>query len=249
MQPNWYDDPWSPATLRWWDGAQWTAHVAARPHGWWPQGEPRPTAADIAQARAWGQRASITVVVQALFVCGQFFFAATLVHQFLHDLFHQIDVQNRAFDADPNAPISIHAHFGNLAWIYGLGLLNFVAEIFLMIWLWRSAKIARGLGLRQRRDPMWAFLGFIVPVVNLWFPLVVALDLFQAGDPERRHAGWWWGFYLGQGIVTVPLIVVSFASTVAAVVLAALACVVPLGCAYRARQMIAAVTARQATIA
>ncbi len=28
---GWYDDPATPGTLRWWDGAQWTAHVQSKP--------------------------------------------------------------------------------------------------------------------------------------------------------------------------------------------------------------------------
>src|SRR5262245_42163660 len=29
--PGWFPDPWNPSGLRWWDGAEWTAHVAG---GW-----------------------------------------------------------------------------------------------------------------------------------------------------------------------------------------------------------------------
>ena len=32
--PGWHDDPWDPkASLRWWDGAQWTGHVTPKPGG------------------------------------------------------------------------------------------------------------------------------------------------------------------------------------------------------------------------
>ncbi len=29
--PGWYDDPWSPERLRWWDGTRWTPHATPRP--------------------------------------------------------------------------------------------------------------------------------------------------------------------------------------------------------------------------
>ena len=30
-QSGWHPDPWGQASLRWWDGEQWTAHVSAVP--------------------------------------------------------------------------------------------------------------------------------------------------------------------------------------------------------------------------
>ena len=30
-EPGWYDDPWSPAQYRYWDGQAWTAHVSNGP--------------------------------------------------------------------------------------------------------------------------------------------------------------------------------------------------------------------------
>ncbi|MBU4464425.1 MAG: DUF2510 domain-containing protein [Actinobacteria bacterium] len=29
--PGWYDDPWNPTSIRYWDGAAWTGHVQPRP--------------------------------------------------------------------------------------------------------------------------------------------------------------------------------------------------------------------------
>lgn len=30
--PGWYQDPWAPGALRWWDGSNWTAHVSQGSH-------------------------------------------------------------------------------------------------------------------------------------------------------------------------------------------------------------------------
>ena len=59
-------------------------------------------------------------------------------------------------------------------------------EVFFMIWLYRAAGLARKAGLSARRDPVWAILGFIVPVVNFWFPYQVARD--SPARPATRGA-------------------------------------------------------------
>jgi len=60
--PGWYDDPWQPGWLRWWDGQQWGAQVAPRApafSGYEPQ--PLPLDAAVAAMKAsdpepWGVR-------------------------------------------------------------------------------------------------------------------------------------------------------------------------------------------------
>ena len=255
--PGWHPDPWSPAALRWWDGTQWTSHVTAAVQAYRVQQEPanqesRPTADDIAKARVWGQRASVTVVLQALLNCVQLFLAATAFHDFVHDWFHQVNEQDRAianapYGTYPDFPIHTHYHF--ITWMLLLGLAMWLLQIALMIWLWRSAKIGRGLGMDQALDPLWAFFGFIVPVIGFWFPYTVAADLFQRGDPERSNVGLWWGLYLAQGAAGIPVFFISFVSRPVSLVLAGMFCAIPLACAWRARHMISALTVRQATIA
>src|SRR5437762_8516846 len=56
-------------------------------------------------------------------------------------------------------------------------------------------------GLRLRRSPTLAAAGFIIPIVNFWWPYQAAADLLPPGSPDRRLAGWWWGSY----IATIPL--------------------------------------------
>ena len=40
MDANWYPDPNSPGTLRYWDGQAWTEHTAPDPNAAPPDGAP-----------------------------------------------------------------------------------------------------------------------------------------------------------------------------------------------------------------
>lgn len=68
------------------------------------------------------------------------------------------------------------------------------------VWLSRSRELATAVQPRatHARRPVWVWLGWIVPVVNLWFPLQVVRDIRAATGavPDRsrsaRGLGWWW---------------------------------------------------------
>jgi hypothetical protein len=67
---------------------------------------------------------------------------------------------------------------------------------------------ARGYqGLKTR--PGWAVGWWLIPVANLWMPLVTMLELDRRSTPDgsRRRAspllGWWWAAYIG---VIVPVV-------------------------------------------
>lgn len=72
--PGWYPDPAGGPAPRWWDGAQWTNHVAAPPppgrggpYPGGPNGQPRPTGPPPKQNRIW---LWVVLGVGALFVLG-----------------------------------------------------------------------------------------------------------------------------------------------------------------------------------
>lgn len=82
------------------------------------------------------------------------------------------------------------------------------AQIVLMICAWLAGSIwllgvrgvARAVDPRYpyRRSDVWAVLGWVVPIVNLWFPLQVVSDSLSAmrGASPRRLLTVWWTAWL-----------------------------------------------------
>lgn len=68
------------------------------------------------------------------------------------------------------------------------------------LWLQQSRRVAVALSpaVRQARRPVWVWLGWVVPVVILWFPFQVVRDLRAAAVGGRAPArlGWWWASWL-----------------------------------------------------
>ena len=250
MNPNWYDDPWNPAALRWWDGTQWTSHTSPRVATPWGQPQHRVvTAVDLAEQQRWGRYATTAITVYALAACGQLFLVATFLHSVVHSFIDQIRNFNDQLDVDPNAQLHLHLNLANLAWIWVLAFAQLATEVIFIIWLYKSAELAQRLGLPHRLGPIWAVLGFLLPVVNLWFPYWVAADLLPPGHEKRSGIGWWWGLWLATGLAVIAVLLVSFAATSIALVVAAIGSAVPLLMAGRARQMIAAVGEQHAALA
>jgi hypothetical protein len=80
--------------------------------------------------------------------------------------------------------------------------------IVLMVFLYSAATHARNLGLPARLTPIWAVLGWIVPVVNLWFPYWVLRDCLpsrsgESGDLALRY----WLFYVFSFVIFFVVII------------------------------------------
>jgi hypothetical protein len=77
-----------------------------------------------------------------------------------------------------------------------------VAFVVTCLWLQRSRRIAeaRSPYLPQARGPVWVWLGWVVPVVSLWFPYQVVRDVRSAtaGQVRRDGLGLWWGCWIAS---------------------------------------------------
>lgn len=79
-------------------------------------------------------------------------------------------------------------------------------SILFVVWFRRARINAEHHGYRQRRARGWAFWGWIVPIVSLWFPFQIMGDIWRAGLPasDRRKIAWlpalWWTCWLLSGL-------------------------------------------------
>jgi len=124
---------------------------------------------------------SVSVVASAV----QF---VTLADSFDVDAFGR---SNQAFGATSGVG-TVAGLLSNLA-----SLATLAAGVLFLVWFHKAAVAARRIGLPARHEPLWAVLGFIIPIINLWFPYQVASDLFPKDAPERSVVGKWWACYLG----------------------------------------------------
>ena len=79
-------------------------------------------------------------------------------------------------------------------------------SILFVVWFYRARINAERHGYRQRRARAWAFWGWIVPIVNIWFPFQIMGDIWRAGLPaeQRGETAWlpalWWTCWLLSGL-------------------------------------------------
>ncbi|WP_345942598.1 DUF4328 domain-containing protein [Streptomyces sp. SID486] len=91
------------------------------------------------------------------------------------------------------------------------GVAALVCAMLFVSWLLRLRDNARALsGEAPRYAGIWVYLGWVVPVVNLWFPRGIVADAYRRSVPGRRlpvSVDVWWGLWLagmlsGVGIVS-----------------------------------------------
>ncbi|MET7690164.1 DUF4328 domain-containing protein [Streptomyces sp. NPDC005483] len=81
-------------------------------------------------------------------------------------------------------------------------LMLFVCAVVFVVWLWRvrrNAEVFAPDGHRKARP--WVIAGWVVPIVSLWYPRRVVVDIWDAsstGEKSEGHAliNAWWTLWL-----------------------------------------------------
>ena len=152
---------------------------------------------DVAKVRTWAARVPIAFWAQAAAGAISAVVSPIVVGNAFKD----------AVDGERTTSVGFNFGFGfgggrNI----GLQLLSLVslgAVIALMVWGHHITQTARALGLRTALSPGWAAAGWLVPIVNFWFPYQVVRDALPPGHPARHQVGWWWGLHIGTSIIGV----------------------------------------------
>jgi len=228
MQPGWYADPWHPGGLRWWDGWQWTPHTSPAA----PYRQYRP---DLAREQIARERQMFKFAYGILALLGVLWAARVLLDATVIG-----DHLRHASDTGTGTGIGF---FGYASWPFWDGYALWAISIPFLLWLRLAALAARAVGYPARRHHNWAFWGFFVPIVSLWFPYLSAVDCFAPGDPRRRLAGHWWGWFLAQQILPGIIVLVALAGRGPALVLAVAGLTCPVLATYFGLKMMSAIDA------
>ena len=116
------------------------------------------------------------------------------------DVFRHLDNDSRDSVAHTTGPAAALAEVGQV------GLL--VVGVLFLVWFHRSSVNARALGLPARREPGLAVAGFVIPIVNLWWPYQSTRDLFPPEHPRGRVLQWFLLWMVG-GVVSGLIVIGS----------------------------------------
>ncbi len=237
--PGWYDDPWGESPKRWWDGTEWTHHRSDA--GSVPTGPPGPAPAaslDAERASArwarglmpWGGVAQAASAV-----------TSALLFQELGDTFREsVDSGDISGVSGGNPTVSLISNVASM-------LLLAVGIVFL-IWFYRALTVAAESGLPAKRGPGLGVAGFLIPIVNFWWPYRSMVDAMPAGHPAQPLILRWWLLYIAMSVLTIGVVVGALFSTAVMWILAIADVGVSLAGAFAARDVIDAVTAAHTTI-
>ena len=75
-----------------------------------------------------------------------------------------------------------------------------ICAIAFLSWLWSMRDNARVLSGRPPSYSWpWVYVGWVLPIANLWVPRGILADIHRASAPDTRlprSLNWWWGLWL-----------------------------------------------------
>jgi hypothetical protein len=206
IPPGWHSDPWQQATYRWWDGNDWTAHISGPAPVLAPRWDPNLAYEDPRVLRERLVRAGGWLRLALLFLVPIQVVSTVAVGLGERPVLKQMF---RAFDtgSDRNT-VAVHPNgllvLGQLTSLVASAIL-----VLRMVWMFRAARLGRQVGIPPRRDPGLACAGWIIPIVNFWWPYQ---DLRALGQ-GRAAAGRMWALYVSSAIGNLAALVAVVVST------------------------------------
>ena len=96
-----------------------------------------------------------------------------------------------------------------LAFVRVIDLLAFIAMgVVFIVWTHRVYRNLVRLGAPHRHGTGWAIGSWVTPIVNLWWPKQVLVDMWRGsapagGPPDERSdlLGAWWSVYIASSVV------------------------------------------------
>ena len=169
---------------------------------------------DLESERSTAKLARTLLLVAAGIYVVQYVAVALLYHSFWHDLVHQVQQTNQGTTDSTGASVSGQSTGLTLASgvLQLIGLALIAVEVVFLAWAYKAAKLARDLGLPARHSPGMAVAGFIIPIVNFWFPYQSVRDMFPPGHPDRPLVLRWWLLWLGVQFCGVAVAIASLVS-------------------------------------
>jgi hypothetical protein len=166
---GWYPDPANPSGVRWWDGTGWTERAS--------QPSVATTTVNIDEEASRARRARIGLL---LAVPAQVAAMALVRIQFGDFVDHLRELDTTGGRIQPDFTRNGWGAASQLA-----GAVGMVVGVLFLLWFVRSAHNALALGLPARREPAAGVAGFIIPIINLWWPYRSMIDLLPPGDTHR----------------------------------------------------------------
>jgi Domain of unknown function (DUF4328)/Protein of unknown function (DUF2510) len=227
--PGWYPDPWYPQSVRYWDGSTWTAHAQS-------MGSAAPRV-DPESVRGWGRKASIAFLVQA--GCGAFNALLTpyIFGKATETMFDALET-----GSEPDNTINGGLAVGNVI-TQITGLVSIAAAIMIIVWSHHITTTARALGLRTTHTPGWAIAGWLVPIINFWYPYQIVRDALPEDDEARALVPGWWALYLGSQLLLFGALIAALLSPGVGLALGAVVAVGFVGSGVLGRRLALAIAA------
>jgi phosphate/sulfate permease len=180
--PGWYPDPWQQSPTRWWDGTEWSGHVGSMPvmgHGVVGVNPADRDPEKLRKVVRWTQWALFANVVFAI--------TFPVVFHSFRELFRNAQAAQGSSGQVP-VPTTFRL-------VQPLSALGYVVIAAWMVFTYRATTMARALGYITPREPVLSCIGWIIPIVNLWWPYQSTRALTR-NQQLGGLIGWHWAAYL-----------------------------------------------------